>query len=164
MMRKRIRVGASALVVGAAAFLSAQGTPGTDTLAGVKTKTELEQLVAKIRSGELKGPQMLFDRDKGPYQIYTSFIEKRKGAADIHGADDEIFVILDGAATATLGGDVTDKKPSGEHEFRGTTIAGGVRRPVAAGDLVSVPRGTPHQMDAGSGEVLYLVIKIKSPR
>lgn len=163
-MRTRIRVGAIAIVMGGAALLSAQGPPRTDTLAGVKTRAELDGLVAKIRAGELKGPQMLFDREKGPYQIYTSFIEKRKGAADIHGVDDEIFLILDGSAAATLGGDVTDKKLTGDNEFRGTTIAGGATRRVAAGDLVSVPRGTAHQMDAGTGEVLYLVIKIKNAR
>lgn len=160
-MRTRVRIGTMVFVVGAAALLSAQAPRPADPLAGVRSRAELDALVAKIRAGELKGPQMLFDRDNGPYQIYTSFIQKRKGAADIHGVDDEIFLILSGSAAATLGGDVTDKKPTGEGEFRGTTIAGGTARPVAAGDLISIPHGTAHQMDAGAGEVLYLVIKVK---
>ncbi len=161
-MKTWLRIVAIVLTA-AAALVSAQGTR-PDTLAGVKTKAELDQLVAKIRAGELKGPQMLFDRENGPYQVYTSFIEKRRGAADIHAAADEIFLILHGAATVTLGGNVTDKTLTGENEFRGTTIAGGVSRPVAEGDVISVPRGTPHQMDAGTGDVLYLVIKFKNAR
>jgi mannose-6-phosphate isomerase-like protein (cupin superfamily) len=163
-MRTLIRVGAIVIVIGAAALLPAQGQPPADPLAGVKTRAELDTLVARIRTGELQGPQMLFERDKGPYQIYTSFIQKRKGAADIHAVDDEIFLILSGSATATLGGDVTDKKLTGDNDFRGTTIAGGTAHKVGVGDLVSVPRGTAHQMDTGTGEVLYLVIKIKSAR
>ena len=163
-MRTLSGIGAIALVVGAATLLPAQGRPAADPLAGVKSKAELDALVAKIRAGELQGPQMLFERDKGPYQIYTSFIQRRRGAADVHAVDDEIFLILSGSATATLGGDVIDKKSTGDNEFRGTTIAGGTAHAVGAGDLVSVPRGTAHQMDAGTGEVLYLVIKIKAAR
>jgi mannose-6-phosphate isomerase-like protein (cupin superfamily) len=164
-MRKARLIAAIALITCSAALVSTQGPAGSArTLTGVKTKAELDALVAKIRAGELTGPQMLFDEDKGGYQIYTSFVQKRKGAADIHGIDDEVFLILSGSATATLGGDVVDKKATGENEYRGTTIAGGTAHAVAAGDLVSVPHGTAHQMDSGTGEVLYLVIKIKGRR
>jgi mannose-6-phosphate isomerase-like protein (cupin superfamily) len=158
-MRRLARIGAVLLVAGGMTLL-AQTSPPADTLVGVKTKADIDALVAKIQAGELKGPQTLFDREKGPYRIYTSFIEKRKGAADIHAVDDEVFLIVRGSAIATLGGDVTDKKSTGENEFRGTTIVGGTTRAVGVGDIVSVPHGTAHQMDVGTGQVLYLVIKI----
>jgi mannose-6-phosphate isomerase-like protein (cupin superfamily) len=145
------------LVTGAA--LAQTGAPAT-SLGGVKTKAEIDALVARIRSGELQGPQTLFERENGPYRIYTSYIDARKGAADIHVADDEIFLIVSGSAQFTLGGDLVDKKLARENEYRGTVIAGGVTRPVATGDIASAPRGTPHQMDPGSGHVLYIVIKV----
>jgi mannose-6-phosphate isomerase-like protein (cupin superfamily) len=162
-MRRLARIGAVLLVAGGMTVL-AETSPPADRLVGVKTKAEIDALVSKIQAGELKGPQMLFDREKGPYQIYTSFIEKRKGAADIHAVDDEVFLIVSGSAMATLGGDVTDRKPTGENEFRGTTIAGGTTRAVGVGDIVSVPHGTAHQMDASTGQVLYLVIKMTGHR
>ncbi len=131
-----------------------------DSLSGWRTKADLDQLVAKLRSGDLTGPQKLFERSNGPYRVYTSFIDRRKGAADIHEADDELFIVLSGSARSTLGGEITDKKQTAPHEYRGTTISGGATRPVGVGDIISAPRGTPHQMDATDGHILYIVVKI----
>jgi mannose-6-phosphate isomerase-like protein (cupin superfamily) len=160
---KRILIGMFVIATCGLALL-AQQTASPDKLAGVKTKADIDAFVAKIRSGELKGPQTLFEREKGPYRVYTSFIENRKGAADLHGLDDEIFLIVSGAAEVTLGGDITDKKATAENEFRGTVIVGGTTRSVAAGDMISIPRGTAHQMNAGKGQVLYIVIKMMGNR
>lgn len=148
------------LLVVAAAVGSAGAAPPGDGLAGVRTRAELEQLVARLRSGEVEGAQSVFEREGGPYRVYTSYIEARKGAADIHAADDEIYVVLSGSASLTLGGDIVDERLERENEYRGTEIAGGVTQRVAAGDIASAPRGTAHQMDPGEGHVLYLVIKI----
>lgn len=162
-MKMMVRAGLVLIAAGALSLFAGQAaTP--DSLAGVKTKAEIDALVAKVRSGELKGAQNLFERDKGPYRVYTSFIDKRKGAADLHGADDEIFLIVSGAARVTLGGEITDKKSTAENEFRGSIIKGGTTSSVAAGDMISIPAGTAHQMDAGQGQVLYLVIKITGRR
>ena len=135
-----------------------------DDLVGVKTRAEIDALAAKLRTGELKGAQTLFTKEGGPYRIYTSYIENRKGAADIHGLDDEIFLIVSGSAEVTLGGDITDKKSTVENEFKGTSISGGTTRTVGAGDIISIPRDTAHQMNPGSGHVLYIVIKMSGGR
>ncbi len=87
----------------------------------------------------------------------------RKGAADLHGLDGEIFLVLSGAAQVALGGDITDGRAMAANETRGTTIASGKTWSVGAGDLISIPRGVAHQMDPGRGRVLYVVIKI-APR
>lgn len=146
--------------LGVTVVLPAQPKPGSDALRGVRSKADLEALVARLRSGELKGPQALFQGDpQGPYRVYTSYISNRKGLADIHTTDDEIFVVLSGSALCTLGGDIPDKKLEGR-DYHGPLVVGGVTRQVAAGDIVSAPRGTPHQMDPGSGHIVYVVIKI----
>jgi mannose-6-phosphate isomerase-like protein (cupin superfamily) len=157
------RIGMLMIAACGLALLAGQ-TAAPDKLAGVATKAQIEALIAKVRAGELKGPQTLFERENGPYRVYTSFIDNRKGAADLHVVDDEIFLIVGGTAEATLGGDITDKKSTAENEFRGTTIAGGTTRAVAAGDMISIPRGTAHQMNPGQGQVLYLVIKMMGKR
>ena len=162
-MKMTIRIGLFVIAACGLALL-AQTTAPLDKLAGVKTKADIDALVAKVRSGELKGAQNLFERDKGPYRVYTSLIENRKGAADLHGTDDEIFLIVSGAAEVTLGGDITDKKATAENEFRGSVISGGTTRSVAAGDMISIPSGTAHQMNPGKGQVLYIVIKINGRR
>lgn len=148
------------VILGVTVALPAQTKPGEDALRGVKSKADLETIVAELRSGELKGPQALFEAaPRGPYRVYTSYIDNRKGLADIHTTDDEIFVVLSGSAQCTLGGDIPGKKLEGR-DYHGPQVVGGVTRPVAAGDIVSAPRGTAHQMDPGSGHVLYVVIKI----
>ena len=153
---------AAALATGGPAV--AYGGDEADALRGVKTKQQLEELVAKLRSGELEGAQAIFEREGGPYRIYTSYIDNRKGGADIHVADDEIFVVLSGSAELTLGGDIADKRLARENEYRGTVMAGGTTRSVAAGDIISAPRGTAHQMDPGEGHILYVVIKVIGQR
>jgi len=150
------------IVLSGAWFVKAQAPAPTDTLTGWASKADLDALVAKLRSGELKGPQTLFERPNGPYRIFTSFIDGRKGAADIHEVDDEVLVVLSGSARSTLGGEITDKKPTAPHEYRGTQISGGTTHTVGVGDIISMPRGTPHQMDATGGHILYVVIKIMS--
>lgn len=160
MTNVRLWVATLVVILGVNADLPAQTKPSADGLRGIKTKAELEALVSKLRSGQLKGPQTLFEGDHGPYRIYTSYIDNRKGVADIHAVDDEVFVVLSGSAQCTLGGDVADKKLIQANEYRGAQIIGGVTRPVAAGDIVSAPRGTAHQMDPGAGHVLYVVIKM----
>jgi len=143
-----------------AVTVSSETKPGPEALRGVKTKADLDAIVARLRSGEVKGPQALFEADpQGPYRVYTSYIDARKGLADIHPNDDEIFVVLSGSAQCTLGGDIPDKKLEGR-DYHGSAVVGGVTRTIAAGDIVSAPRGTAHQMDPGKGHVLYVVIKI----
>ncbi len=158
-MKMMVRVGLILLVAGGLALLAGQAS-SLDPLAGVKTKAEIDALVAKVKSGELKGAQNLFAKENGAYKVYTSFIDNRKGAADLHKLDDEIFLIVSGSAEATLGGEITDGKSTAQNELRGSIIKGGTTRKVAAGDMISIPAGTAHQMNPGAGQVLYLVVKI----
>ena len=151
---------ALAALLSATTPLSGQTGRGAEGLSGIKSKAELEKIVAGLRSGELKDAQALFDAaPQGPYRIYTSYISARKGRADIHPQDDEIFVVLSGSARCTIGGDIPDKRLEG-HDYHGTSVSGGVTREVGVGDIVSAPRGTAHQMDPGSGHILYVVIKV----
>jgi mannose-6-phosphate isomerase-like protein (cupin superfamily) len=47
----------------------------------------------------------------------------------------------------------------GPGDKSGTTIAGGIRRRVAAGDMVLIPAGVPHRWLKVDGPVVYLDIK-----
>jgi len=129
-------------------------------LRGIRSKAEIDAIVTGLRSGTLKGPQALFQEPNGTYRVYTSYIDHRKGIADIHVTDDEIFVILSGSARCTLGGDIDNKTLGADHDYHGDRVVGGTTRTVAPGDIVSAPHGTAHQMDPGDGHILYVVIKI----
>jgi mannose-6-phosphate isomerase-like protein (cupin superfamily) len=162
MKRTSIAIAALAAVLTISGVrVNGQSDAAAPGLRGVRTKAEIDAIVAGLRSGALKGPQALFREPDGAYRVYTSYIDHRKGVADIHINDDEVFVILSGLATCTLGGDIQNKTiGSDDHDFHGNTIVGGTTKTVAEGDIVSAPHGTAHQMDPGDGHILYIVIKI----
>ncbi len=165
MTSTRSLIVAAVLVASAAvARPSLQAPAAADTLQGVRTRAELDALVAKLRAGDVKGAQSLFEKPGGTYRVYTSFIDHRKGLADIHVKDDEVFVVLSGSAQCTLGGDIAARTTDEHGDYHGTTIVGGTTRTVAQGDIVSAPRGTAHQMDPGEGQILYVVIKMLGSR
>lgn len=161
------RTSIAALVVATAATIALAGVrvngqaeaaaPG---LRGIRSKAEIDRIVAGLRSGALKGPQALFQEPNGTYRVYTSYIDRRKGIPDIHVNDDEIFVVLSGSAACTLGGDLENRTVGPDHDFHGDRIVGGTTTTVGVGDIVSAPHGTAHQMDPGDGHILYAVIKI----
>lgn len=152
------------LLVGIAMTALAVTVSAQDGLPGVKTKAELDKLANGLRSGELTGDHVLFSGD-GRYTIDTSYFHaKHKATPQAHTEVDEIFVVLSGAAQVTLGGNLEGMffERGDKTQLRGTGIKGGTVRRVAQGDLVSIPRGTPHHVDPGEGYIVYAVIKIHS--
>ncbi len=49
------------------------------------------------------------------------------------------------------------------NEIRGTSIQGGARQALKAGDVVHVAAGTPHQVVDTSHAFDYVVLKVDSP-
>ncbi|MBZ5512879.1 MAG: hypothetical protein LAN70_17165 [Acidobacteriia bacterium] len=137
-------------------------TVSAQNLPGVKTKAELEQLAKGLRSGEITKSQILFNGGDH-YVVDTSYFHaKHKAEAQAHAETDEILLVLAGEAQLTLGGKIIDEhlKDGSKVEFRGTGIKGGKVFKVKPGDVVSVPRGTPHHVEPGEGYIVYMVIKI----
>jgi mannose-6-phosphate isomerase-like protein (cupin superfamily) len=70
----------------------------------------------------------------------------RSGIAELHENFADLFVVLDGRATLVTGGTVAGAETISPGEIRGTSIEGGVRQELRAGDVAHVPAGVPHQM------------------
>ena len=86
----------------------------------------------------------------------------RDGEAELHENFADLFVVLDGRATLVTGGMVVGAKTIGPGEIRGTSIEGGVRQELRAGDVAHVPAGVPHQMlVAGDKTFTSFVMKIQ---
>jgi quercetin dioxygenase-like cupin family protein len=129
---------------------------------GVVTKADLQQLAAKLKSGELKGSIMVFN-SADRYALTTSYFAKKKQIPHLHAGHDEIMLIVSGSGKFTLGGELINGAPEDGYkwdEVMGTEIKGGAVYDVKEGDIISAPRGTPHMMDAGDGSVVYIVIKV----
>jgi len=86
----------------------------------------------------------------------------RDGEAEVHENFADLFVVLDGRATLVTGGTVAGAVTTAPGETRGTSIEGGARQELRAGDVAHVPAGLPHQMlVSGENTVTCLVMKIQ---
>jgi mannose-6-phosphate isomerase-like protein (cupin superfamily) len=99
--------------------------------------------------------------DAGAYTV-IALRRTGDGEAEVHAGWDDVMMIQDGTATLLSGGEVTGGRQTAPGELRGGRITGGTRRTLAAGDVVTVPAGVPHQMLVGADEsITYLVVKVR---
>jgi len=70
---------------------------------------------------------------------------KPTSAAELHDASDDVYYVLEGTATLTLGGKLDSPAEIEPGEWRSPRINGGQTFQITKGDLIVVPRGTPHQ-------------------
>lgn len=155
---------AAALAGGVSAQAPAAHNGIQDALAGVKTRAEIEQIDVLARAGAVP-PELsreLFAREGAAYSIDTSYFANRVQTPQLHLTYDEVFVVLSGAAKLTLGGELVNGKPhNGDPlEIRSPEMKGGTKQTIAAGDVISVPRGTVHFVNPGVGHIHYMVIKV----
>jgi len=88
--------------------------------------------------------------------------EKNKtgAAAELHDASDDVYYVMDGSATLVLGGKLEAPKEVEPGEWRSPRIIDGKTFEITKGDLVIVPRGTPHQRSTANKDFTMILIKI----
>ena len=88
--------------------------------------------------------------------------EKNKPApaGEVHDASDDVYYVLEGAATLTLGGKLEAPSEVEPGEWRAPRIVGGQTVEITKGDLIVVPRGTPHTRSTVGKDFSMLLIKI----
>ena len=88
--------------------------------------------------------------------------EKNKtgAAAELHDASDDVYYVMDGSATLVLGGKLDAPKETEPGEWRSPRIIDGKTFEITKGDLVIVPRGTPHQRSTANKDFTMILIKI----
>src|SRR5436853_1467939 len=88
--------------------------------------------------------------------------EKNKtgAAAELHDASDDVYYVLDGSATLILGGKLDAPRETDPGEWRSPRIVDGKTVEIKKGDLVVVPRGTPHQRSTANKDFTMILIKI----
>ena len=96
----------------------------------------------------------------GNYRFMVAHREA-SGEAEYHALDADIFVVQSGMGTLVYGGEIVDAKTTAPNEMRGPSIKGGMEKPLAAGDIVTIPAKLPHQVKLAPGkEFTYFVVKV----
>lgn len=85
---------------------------------------------------------------------------KTGAAAELHDASDDVYYVLEGSATLVLGGKLDAPKEVEPGEWRSPKIIDGRTFEITKGDLVVVPRGTPHQRSTPNKDFTMILIKI----
>lgn len=98
----------------------------------------------------------------GNHLLLKTRREASSGLAELHGKQSDLIIVQSGHATLIIGGKLVDGKTTAPSEIRGSSIEGGERQALNAGDVVHVPFGTPHQMVNTSEAFDYLVLKVDS--
>ncbi|MGH8670828.1 MAG: cupin domain-containing protein, partial [Burkholderiales bacterium] len=81
------------------------------------------------------------------------------GLVEVHAYETDVIHVLEGTATFVTGGSVVDAKATAPGEIRGKDVVGGETRRLTRGDVVVIPRGTPHWFKQVQGPFLYFVTK-----
>ncbi|MDX6403607.1 MAG: hypothetical protein QOH70_1062 [Blastocatellia bacterium] len=153
-------IAVACLLIISAITVSAQRKPSEATRPVVVMSSQsLDDLKQKLQPGN-KTEELI---DSAGMQIRVAVQhEKNKtgAAAELHDASDDVYYVLDGGATLVLGGKLDAPKETEPGEWRSPRIIDGKTFEITKGDLVFVPRGTPHQRSTPNKDFTMILIKI----
>ena len=111
----------------------------------------------QVKAAFAKGAVLI---NNGSYQVHASRREEA-GQVEVHVKDADIIYMLEGTTTFVTGGTMVGGKTTAPDEIRGSNVQGGETRTLTKGDVIIVPKGTPHWFREVSGPVLYYVVKVQ---
>ena len=111
----------------------------------------------QVKAAFAKGAVLI---NNGSYQVHASRREE-PGQVEVHVKDTDVVYMLEGTTTFVTGGTMVGGKTTAPDEIRGSNVQGGETRTLTKGDVIIVPKGTPHWFKEVSGPVLYYVVKVQ---
>jgi hypothetical protein len=111
----------------------------------------------RVSAAFAKGAMLV---NAGNYMVHASRRDS-DGQVEVHVKDADIIYMLEGTTTLVTGGEIVGAKTTAPDEIRGTSVRGGDARKLAKGDVMIVPKGTPHWFKDVSAPVLYYVVKVR---
>jgi mannose-6-phosphate isomerase-like protein (cupin superfamily) len=140
----------------AAGVALAADTSGVDLWKAAGLKTAAKELAGQLSDKKAAGKSL------AAFSNHAVLLTHREasGEAEIHDTKVDIFFVVAGTATLEVGGQVVNAKKKGP-ETLGSSIRGGVKKPLSAGDVVHIPAKTPHQLLIAPGvKFTYVILKV----
>jgi mannose-6-phosphate isomerase-like protein (cupin superfamily) len=78
-----------------------------------------------------------------PYTINAAHRAPVPNLANLHDAQSELFIVMEGTGTMVTGGTIVEPTRNGTN-VTGKSIQGGTAQKLAKGDFMIVPSGVPH--------------------
>jgi mannose-6-phosphate isomerase-like protein (cupin superfamily) len=116
------------------------------------------EIQARAKAAKLDENKAGLDR-AGNWGNHSLLLVRREGdgAAETHTTQVDVITVVSGEGTLIVGGTMVDGKTTAPNEIRGKSIDGGVRKPMAVGDVFHIPAGMPHQMLVPKSLVIQVV-------
>ena len=144
--------------------LSAQSAPPAGSAQGAvvfPVGPMRAQMASYIAEAKARGKAGTTLEDFGSYTL-ALVVRGRSSAAEADAHRNEVLMVEQGSATLVTGGRIVDGHRDAQGETRGTRIEGGQRQEIAAGDVLTLRAGTPHQLLLRPGWVMSaFVIRIR---
>jgi quercetin dioxygenase-like cupin family protein len=104
------------------------------------------------------GNDSLFNSPTLPFTIVLS-VEEKKSAKEFewHEGRDHIFQVLEGSTTYELGGTPQSPRNTRPGEWLAPASTGATTLNLHKGDLLVIPRNTPHKRSTESSVTFYLI-------
>jgi mannose-6-phosphate isomerase-like protein (cupin superfamily) len=99
---------------------------------------------------------------QGPFRANMEWRNTPATAVNLHENDAELFVVVEGAGTMTLGGTLVDAKRNGTN-LSAPTATGGTPYKLAKGDMIMVPENTGHSVTAVDGKLVLMSLHLPRP-
>lgn len=125
----------------------------------VYSSKDLQELAQKL----LKKQTRFASEDLARYGNHYTMLAAREatGSSEMHEHEADIFVVISGQATLVTGGKLVNPHTEKPGEVRGTSLEGGERHALQAGDIVHIAAKTPHQLLLQNGQPFaYFVVKV----
>lgn len=127
----------------------------------VKTKQQIADIEKTLIAGDGNKNEDIVAAAGRQTRVAVFHDEKRvDDLHEVHDGSDDIYYVLSGEATLMLGGSLIDPNEISPGEWRAKTATGGTIYKIRKGDVVFVPRGTPHQRTATGKGFSMILIKI----
>ena len=139
-----------------AGFLLAADKPVSTQWTSAQLKGYEKTLAAKVKD-HVGGAKLA---EYGNHRTSMSYRDA-DGVGELHVNVADLFVVQSGEATVVVGGEVVNPKTTEPGEVRGDSVKGGERKNLKAGDILYIPKNTPHQSLVAKGKTFtYFVMKV----
>lgn len=106
-------------------------------------------------------PQGIKQKDDYGTHILSVSHREKDGVVELHEHKDDVMIVQSGEGDLVVGGKGLGMHTSAPGEQQGTSIEGGTKVHVSAGDVIHIPANTPHQFFLAPGtQITYTLVKI----
>ena len=128
------------------------------------TAAKIKETTAELKQKSTSDPNHVASTKlvEFPNDLFMLAHREADGKPELHETQADVFFVESGKATLVVGGKLEGAETVSPHEKRNGTILGGAKVALAAGDVVRIPAGVPHQLLLnGASEFTYFVVKVK---